>query len=56
MYAHLFFGAVWYELSRLQQPGETLSQFGHALNGVAAISDFGVITTTLLLDVYSTYE
>ena len=50
MYAHLFFGAVWYELSGLQQPGETSSQFGHELNGVAAISEFGVITTTLVLD------
>ena len=27
--------------SRLQQPGETLFQFWHALNGLAAMCDFG---------------
>ena len=37
---------------RWQQPGETLSQFWHALNGLAAISDFGEITTTLVLDMF----
>ena len=31
--------------SRLQQPGETLFQFWHALNGLAAICDFEDITT-----------
>ena len=38
--------------SRLQQPGETISQFWHALNGLAAICDFGEITTTLVLDMF----
>ena len=38
--------------SRLQQPGETLSQFWHALNGLPAICDFGEITTTLVLDMF----
>ena len=36
--------------SRMQQTGETLSQFWHALNGLAAPCDFGEITTTLVLD------
>ena len=39
-------------LSRLQQPGETLFQFWHALNGLAAICDFGKITTTLVLNMF----
>ena len=39
-------------LSRLQKPGETLFQFWHALNGLAAICDFGDITTTLVLDMF----
>ena len=38
--------------SRLQQPGETLSQFWHALNGLADICDFGEITTILVLDMF----
>ena len=38
--------------SRLQQPGETLFQFWHALNGLAAICDFRDITTTLVLDMF----
>ena len=38
--------------SRLQQPGETLSQFWHALNSFAAICDFGEITTTLVRDMF----
>ena len=39
--------------SRLQKPGETtLFQFWHALNGLAAICDFGDITTTLVLDMF----
>ena len=38
--------------SRLQQPGETLFQFCHALNGLAAICDFWDITTTLVLDMF----
>ena len=38
--------------SRLQQPGETLSQFWHALNRLAAICDVGEITTTLVLDMF----
>ena len=38
--------------SRLQQPGETLSQFWHALNGLAATCDFGEITTTIVLDMF----
>ena len=37
---------------RLQQPGEILFQFWHALNGLAAICNFGVITTTLVLDMF----
>ena len=35
--------------SRMQQPGETLQQFWHTLNGIAALCDFGEITKTLLL-------
>ena len=38
--------------SRLQQPGETLFQFWHALNGLAALCDFGEITATLVLDMF----
>ena len=38
--------------SRLQQPGETLFQFWHALNGLAAICDFRDITTTFVLDMF----
>ena len=38
--------------SRMQQTGETLSQFWHALNGLAAPCDFGEITTTLVLDMF----
>ena len=38
--------------SRLQQPGKTLAQFWHALNGHAAICDFGEVTTTLVLDMF----
>ena len=38
--------------SRLQQPGESLSQFWHALNGLAALCDFGDITTILVLDMF----
>ena len=38
--------------SRLQQPGETLFQFWHALNWLAAMCDFGEITSTLVLDMY----
>ena len=38
--------------SRLQQPGESLSQFWHTLNGLAALCDFGDITTTLVLDMF----
>ena len=36
----------------MQQPGETLSQFWHAPNGLIAICDFGEITTTLVLDMF----
>ena len=36
--------------SRVQQPGESLSQFWHTLNGLAALCDFGEISTTLVLD------
>ena len=39
-------------VSRMQQTGETLSQFWHALNGLAAPCDFGEITTTLVLDMF----
>ena len=38
--------------SRLQQQGETLFQFWHALNGLAAMCDFGEITSTLVLDMF----
>ena len=33
-------------------PGEILFQFWHALNGLAAICDFGDITTTHVLDMF----
>ena len=43
----------WHKFfSRMQQTGETLSQFWHALNGLAAPCDFGEITTTLVLDMF----
>ena len=38
--------------SRLQQPGESLFQFWHALNGPAALCDFDEISTTLVLDMF----
>ena len=38
--------------SRVQQPGESLSQFWHAMNGLAALCDFGEISTTLVLDIF----
>ena len=38
--------------SRLQQPGETLFQFWHALNGLAALWDLGKITSTLVLGMF----
>ena len=38
--------------SRLQQPDETIFQFWPALNGLAAICDFGDITTTFVLDMF----
>ena len=38
--------------SRLQKPGETLFQFWHALNGLAALCDLGEITSTLVLDMF----
>ena len=38
--------------SRLQQPGETLFEFWHSLNGLAAMCDFGEITFTLVLDMF----
>ena len=38
--------------SRHQQQGESLSQFWHALNGLAALCDFGEITPTLVLDMF----
>ena len=38
--------------SRMQQQGETLQQFWHALNGLAALCDFGEITNTLVLDMF----
>ena len=38
--------------SRHQQQGESLFQFWHALNGLAALCDFGEITPTLLLDMF----
>ena len=37
---------------RLQQPGETLFQFWHALNGLAALCDLEEITSTLVLDMF----
>ena len=42
---HIFF-------SRVQQLGETLQQFWHTLNGLAALFDFGEITNTLVLDMF----
>ena len=36
----------------MQQPGETLQQFWHTLNGLAALCDFGEITKTLVLDMF----
>ena len=41
---------------KMQQTEETLSQFWHALNGLAAPCDFGEITTTLVLDMFFTYD
>ena len=38
--------------SRLQEPVESLFQFWHALNGLAALCDFGGISTTLVLDMF----
>ena len=38
--------------SRAQQPEETLQQFWHTLNGLAALCDFGEITNTLVLDMF----
>ena len=38
--------------SRMQQTGETVSQFWNALNGLTAPCDFGEITTTLVLDMF----
>ena len=38
--------------SRLQQSGESLHQFWHVLNGLAAPSEFGRITTMLGLDIF----
>ena len=38
--------------SRYQQPGESLYQYWHALNGLAAQCDLGEITTTLVLDMF----
>ena len=38
--------------SGMQQPGETLQQFWHTLNGLAAPCDFGEITKTLVLDMF----
>ena len=38
--------------SRAQQPGESLQQFWHTLNGLAALCDFGEITNTLVLDMF----
>ena len=38
--------------SRAQQPGESLQQFWHTLNGLAALCDFGEITNTLVLDIF----
>ena len=38
--------------SRYQQPRESLYQYWHALNGLAAHCDLGEITTTLVLDMF----
>ena len=38
--------------SRHQQQNESLSQFWHALNGLAAMCDFGEISATLVLDMF----
>ena len=38
--------------SRLKQPGESLPQFCHTLNGLAALCDFGDKTTTLVLAMF----
>ena len=38
--------------SRHQEQGESLFQFWHALNGLAALYDFGEITPTLVLDMF----
>ena len=38
--------------SRYQQPGESLYQYWHALNGLAAQCDLGEITTILVLDIF----
>ena len=38
--------------TRLQQPGKSLFQFWHALNGLAALGNFGEISTTLVLDMF----
>ena len=38
--------------SRAQQPGESLQQFWHTLNGLAALCDFGEVTNTLVLDMF----
>ena len=38
--------------SQHQQQNESLFQFWHALNGLAAICDFGEITATLVLDMF----
>ena len=38
--------------SRAQQPGESLKQFWHTLNGLAALCNFGEITNTLVLDMF----
>ena len=38
--------------SRLQQAGESLFQFWHALNGFAVLCYFGEVPTTLVLDMF----
>ena len=38
--------------SRHQQQSESIFQFWHALNGLAALCDFGEITPTLVLDMF----
>ena len=38
--------------SRYQQPGESLYQYWHALNGLAAQCDLGEVTTTLVPDMF----